>query len=104
MSIANRFWVWRYPIGELWVPAGTSHRVVFCPRGPEYGPSATHFEWPLSYDNFTTGPNDYSMPSNEAYCPCGVTLPDWDGTAGHLLRIIDEHCDRAGHPKPRHEP
>jgi hypothetical protein len=92
--------VWRYPIVELLVPIGYGRayghpsRVVFVadPRAI-YGT-------PLSYDDFVTGPSDYDVPSDEIYCPCGVTLP-WDGDAGDLLRRIDDHCKATpGHPMP----
>lgn len=99
MTINNRFWVWAYPIEELWVPAGRSHRRVFI--ASNYGPGADYYDWPLDYDSFMTGPSDYDMPSDEVYCPCGETLAPWDGTAGELLRMIYRHCAKAGHPKPR---
>lgn len=89
---------WRYPIVELWMPLGydrrVPHRVVFRPH-----PSQV-FDIPLSYDAFTTGPSDYDRPSDEIYCPCGVTLP-WSGDAGDLIRRVDDHCrSTLGHPMP----
>lgn len=66
--------------------------------------SRDFFPWPMDLDGFTTGPSDYDSPSDEVYCPCGATLPGWDGTAGHLLRLIHHHCETSGHPKPRYEP
>ena len=96
--------VWRYPILDLWVPAGTQHRVVFFAKGPEFGvPSADYYSWPLDLDDFVTGQSDYDMPSDEVYCPCGATLPGWDGTVGHLLRLVGDHCHKAQHPRPKVE-
>lgn len=60
-----------------------------------------YFAWPLDLDAFTTGTSDYDLASDEAYCPCGVTMPNWDGSAGHLLRLIYHHCAVSGHPIPR---
>jgi len=104
VSIDRRFAVWRNPILDLWVPAGTQHRRVFYARGPEFGVgSADYYSWPLDLDDFVTGASEYDSPSDEIYCPCGATLVGWDGSAGHLLRAIDAHCHSAGHPIPRFE-
>lgn len=105
MSITRTFPVWRNQIVDLWVPAGTKHRRVFIAKGPEFGPPvADWYSTPLDLDDFQTGPSDYEMPSDEAYCPCGATLPNWGRSAGDLLRAIYAHCAKAGHPKPRYEP
>jgi hypothetical protein len=103
MTIDTRFAVWRNPIVELWVPAGRQHKVVHVVRDHLFVWSADHYEWPLSYDSFSTGPSEEEVPSDEIYCPCGKTL-EWDGTAGDMLRVIAQHCGTAGHPKPRYEP
>lgn len=102
MSIDRRFPKWRdAEVLDLWVPAGTKHRIVFLAKGPEFGGgSADFYSTPLDLDDFATGASDYDMLSNEVYCPCGATLPDWDGTAGDLLRIIYRHAGAAGHPRP----
>lgn len=97
MSLAR----WRNPIIDLWVPAGTRHQRVYFAQGPEFGLGAQYHERSLNLDGFMTGPSDYDTSSDEVYCPCGATLPGWDGSAGELLRMIYRHCGAAGHPKPR---
>lgn len=62
-----------------------------------------YFARPLDLDSFMTGASEYDISSDEAYCPCGATLPNWDGSAGDLLRMIYQHCGAAGHPMPRFE-
>lgn len=101
MTLSRQWPVWRNQIVDLWVPAGSKHRIVFLAKGPEFGvPSADWYSMPLDLDDFMTGPSDYDSPSDEVYCPCGATLPEWDGTAGELLRLIYRHCGAAGHPRP----
>lgn len=93
--------VWRHPIAEVLVPAGARHRVAFIPKDPAYGGSAADWhEWPLCLDGFVTGASEYDGLSDEVYCPCGDTLSGWDGTAAHLLRLIYQHCESKGHPRP----
>jgi hypothetical protein len=103
MTFDRTFPKWRQAGSlELWVPAGTKHRRVFLAKGPEFAaPAADFHSWPLDLDDFHTGPSDYEMPSDEAYCPCGHTLRDWGVSAGELLRAIYRHCGAAGHPMPR---
>jgi hypothetical protein len=100
VTFDNRFAVWRNPIIDLWVPAGTQHRRVFFAKGPEFGWAAEMHEIPLCLDSFTIGPSDYEMPSDELYCPCGAVIRDWGDSAGELLREIYKHCGAAGHPRP----
>ena len=100
MTLRRQWSVWRNPIVDLWVPAGTKHRIVFLAKGPEAGVSADFYSTPLDLDDFVTGASDYDMLSDEIYCPCGATLPDWDGTAGDLLRMIYGHCEGMAHPRP----
>ena len=90
--------VWRYPIETVYRTIGPRHalaRVAYVPND--------YFEWPMSFDNFGTGPSDYDTPSDEAYCPCGAELPWREGTLGDLLRVVLAHCKSAGHPAPRME-
>jgi hypothetical protein len=95
--------VWRYPILRTYRSIGSrlfenTPHVEFVPASG--GAGADYFGWPLSYDDFTTGPSDHEMPSDEIYCPCGETMP-WDGDAGDLLRRIDDHCKATPvHPMP----
>lgn len=104
MSITRTFPVWRNPIVELWVPAGTRNETPFVPRGPEWQLDADWHETPLSFDAFTTGASDYDTPSDEIYCPCGAMVSrTWDGNVGEALREIYAHCKKAKHPKPRIE-
>lgn len=116
MSIDRRFPKWRdAEVLDLWVPVGTGtpwfdpghpryrppSRRAFLARGPEFGIGSSDFySTPLDLDDFVTGPSDYDMPSDEVYCPCGATLPGWDGSAGTLLRMIYQHCGASGHPRP----
>lgn len=101
MSINRTFPKWRDAERlDLLVPAGTQHRIVFVAKGPEFKWVADFFSTPLDLDDFATGPSDYDTPSDEVYCPCGATLPDWDGTAGDLLRMIYGHCEGMAHPRP----
>ena len=101
MALSRLYPKWRdAELLDLWVPAGTKHRRVFLAKGPEFGPEASFYSFPLSLDDFTTGPSDYEMPSDEAYCPCGAVLPDWGSSAADLLRAIYQHCGAAGHPRP----
>lgn len=103
MTMVHRYPVWRYQIVDLRMPIGAAHRRIHIARGPEFGPSADWYSYPLDLDDFSTGPSEYELASDEVYCPCGATLPEWDGTAGHLLRLISDHCHKAGHPTPKIE-
>lgn len=101
--ITRTFPVWRgeiFPLRDIGFP-GRQQLVQFI--ATDYGPSADFYPWPLDLDAFTTGPSDYDMSSDEAYCPCGATLSGWDGTAAHLLRLIYQHCATSAHPRPRFE-
>lgn len=105
MTITRTFPLWRGAAAvELWIPAGTRHKVVFVARGPEMSWSADWYDSPLDLDAFNTGASDYDTPADELYCPCGATLPGWDGNVATALRMIFDHCAKAGHPKPRFEP
>lgn len=86
---------WRYPIETVYRTVGRNAKVAHVPQD--------YYEWPLSYDNFTTGASDYDMSSDEAYCPCGDTLPWPDGDLGSLLRVVLTHCGASGHPVPSFE-
>jgi len=102
--ITRTFPVWRgqiFPLRNIGHPARPPQLVQFI--ASDYGPGADFFPWPLDLDGFTTGPSDYDMSSDEVYCPCGDTLSGWDGTAGHLLRLIYQHCVTSAHPRPRFE-
>jgi hypothetical protein len=78
-------------IGEHVRPGGTL-AVVYRPQ-----PGEDHFESPLTPGSFTSGCSDYDTPSDELYCPCGVTL-DWpDRNLGTAIEIAQEHIDEA-HP------
>lgn len=100
MTMLRMFAAWRHPIIDLWVPAGTKHRIVFLAKGPEFSLGADHFTWPLDLDDFVTGQSDYDMSDDEVYCPCGVVLHDVGSSAGEILRAIYRHCGAAGHPRP----
>lgn len=73
-------------------PANRVHELVF-----RAGEGEHYFESPLSYGSFFAGQSDYEVPSDELYCPCGVTL-DWpDRNIGTAVELIDEHIAEA-HP------
>jgi len=84
---------WRRPIETVYRTVGRGVKVVNVPHD--------FHEWPLSYDNFTTGQSEYEIASDEAYCPCGAVLPWPEGDLGSLLRVVLTHCGSAGHPVPR---
>lgn len=89
---------------DVWYTAPNGGQYLFVSAGPcDLPGTATHHSWPMVYDNFATGSSDYDMASDEVYCPCGETLSCWDGTAGQLIRMIDQHCRTSGHPMPKLE-
>lgn len=93
----KRYPVWRRA-GDLVLTRATGHRDF---RVENHSIELRdYFEAPLDLDSFLTGPSDYEMPSDEVYCPCGDALGGWDGTAGELLRLIYQHCENKGHPRP----
>lgn len=105
--ITRTFPIWQYAgdmviFRDIAFPGRPAQLVQFI--ASDYGPNAAFYGWPLDLDGFTTGPSDYDTPSDEVYCPCGATLDGWDGTAGHLLRLIHHHCETSAHPRPRYEP
>lgn len=57
-----------------------------------------YFAYPLTPASFLTGPSDYDIASDQAYCPCGATL-DWpDRVLGTAVEIAQAHIDKA-HPE-----
>jgi hypothetical protein len=73
-------------------PSGPRPAVPFIPGEGEH-----YFESPLGYGSFFAGQSDYEVPSDELYCPCGVTLEWPDRNLATAVEAVDEHIAEA-HP------